>query len=177
MADDCSSNHSGATSPRSLNDSWVELTSSFGESSPTPSLVKMLGDAQKESGQVSPKSTGTNSSKSSLESPPLSANSGSYGRDATQSHTVQVEQLTERIRDWSSRPEIVPPSDYGLKHDYEQPIKKKKHPLSVRNTRVMKDDWFSTTSISTLFITHSACIVIGLLVGFYCNRSPRVIRG
>lgn len=41
----------------------------------------------------------------------------------------------------------------------ERPIKR--HPLSVRNTRVMKEGWLSNENLPTLMITHAASFVVG----------------
>jgi len=155
-----------------LNESWVELNLSGmankGSGLSTPSYEKLLVEAQKESGMTSRNSSGHNSAKA-LHSPPLSAASSTPSEELRRSPIeIPHEQLQEFIRDWSSRPEIIPPSDYGMK--LERPIKR--HPLSVRNTRVMKESWLSSENLPTLMITHAASFVVGAsLVCWYLNKS------
>lgn len=79
---------------------------------------------------------------------------------------------TDWIWDWSSRPEVMPPSDYG---------KQFKHPgnhgskLSVRNSKVLRSvGVFTLDNLPTLLVTHACTFFLGAAAMFiylkkYCN--------
>ncbi|CAD5123449.1 DgyrCDS11795 [Dimorphilus gyrociliatus] len=144
-----------------LNDSWVEVGSSRGSTPPlfprinmtNEQMEKMLLEAQKELSRHTSINASTISSRTSPKSPhsPVS--------DPTQTKTVQEFENSDWIWDWSSRPEIKPPSSDIQSNKYKhfprsETGKSKRHGLSVRNTGII-------SNLPALLFTHAATFILG----------------
>jgi len=156
-----------------LNESWVEVGSgnqNTANSSPVPLrttkdvMEKLLLEAQKES-----------SSTSHADSQASSKSSSNGDRAANSSPQADVESLADLkekdwIWDWSSRPEICPPSDtvVRLKHPGEGSSQRCR--LSIRNTWIMRSLLFSMENLPLLIVTHAFSFILGATTMFVCLR-------
>lgn len=175
-----------------LNESWVEfskLSAHVGEdlascsqrsdlsvSPPTaPSLAnssveRLLFEAQKES---SGPSSYINSRASSQESPKSPHSPSSELITNPGSRVVDDIEATNWVLNWSSRPEIVPPSDVASREaSHAVP---KRHRLSIRNTRLMRGILFVIENLPYLLVSHVCCFVLGAVsVVVYLKKSRRL---
>lgn len=156
-----------------LQDSWVELhylngkhgnrqngatNSQEPESSQViypENIEKLLIEAQKESRTPSRNSSRDTSARGSPKSPHSPSNElATNGQD-------EREPVTDWIWDWSSRPEMIPPSDFNGK--FKHPIMRK-NKLSVRNTPVMRSGIFrvfSLENLPVLLLSHACAVFLG----------------
>ncbi|XP_052832155.1 BCL2/adenovirus E1B 19 kDa protein-interacting protein 3-like [Octopus bimaculoides] len=154
-----------------LTGSWVELchqslpadTDTFSESIHNGNMEKLLMEAQQESCS----SSQANSAVSSNRGSPKISNSPKEWATHEMSQGESVG--TDWIWDWSSRPEIQPVGD--LSGYFKHP---RRHRLSVRNTKVLRNGVFCMENLPTLLISHACSFVLGAAVMFmylkkYCN--------
>lgn len=168
----------------SLSESWIDFTRTkstvqteapscelvASSSSPvkmTPvsskTLEKLLLEAQRESSYASSRIDSLTSSRAS----PHSQRSPTNDQPATSSPLDdprlprEIEGDDEEVAgkwvwDWSSRPEVVPPSSLQFKH----PVTMKRS-LSIRNTRIMRGIVFSLENLPLLIFTHACTFLLG----------------
>lgn len=154
-----------------LQDSWVELhyqnnrngqngagNSQEPESSQLiypESIEKLLIEAQKESRTPSRNNSRETSARGSPKSPHSPSNELAInGQD-------ERDPGTDWIWDWSSRPEMMPPSDFNGKFRHP-PTRRNK--LSVRNTPVMRSGIFRVFSLENLpilLLSHACAVFLG----------------
>lgn len=168
-----------------LNDSWVELhfqqLANSGTSTPRtyPSIIhssameKLLLEAQRDlsrgssrgSSRVASATSTAASSRGSPKSPHSPNNEpstlGLFSEISTiqerpASDTSSQEGNTDWIWEWSSRPEAVPPSEFGSKFKHPR-----RHKLSVRNTAVMTSGVFALENLPFLILTHACTFFLG----------------
>jgi len=127
-------------------------------------MEKLLLEAQKES-----------SNTSHADSQASSKASSNGDRAANSSPQVDVESLADLkekdwIWDWSSRPEICPPSDtvVRLKHPAEGSSQRCR--LSIRNTWIMRSLLFFMENLPLLIVTHAFSFILGATTMFVCLR-------
>ena len=72
------------------------------------------------------------------------------------SATSSQESNSDWIWEWSSRPEAVPPSEFGSKFKHPR-----RHKLSVRNTKVMTSGIFALENLPILILTHACTFFLG----------------
>lgn len=163
-----------AQSKDNLQDSWVELYYKNGSNGNSQngatglqepqtsqilypeSIEKLLIEAQKESRTPSRNNSREASARGSPKSPhspsnELSSSSSQDDRDPG----------TEWMWDWSSRPEVIPPSDLNGKFKHPAPRKSK---LSVRNTPVMRSGIFRVFQLENLpilLLSHACAVFLG----------------
>jgi len=178
-----------------LNESWIEFSrlnsqsegSSINEPTGASSLLRqnsspakadslanssverLLLEAQKESSCAS--SVYNNSRESSQESP-KSVNSPAC--ELNTNHEASETTASNWVLNWSSRPEIVPPSDMStVTHDTNH-SPPKRHRLSIRNTRVMRGILFVVEHLPVLLVTHACSFLLGAVtVVVYLRKSRR----
>jgi len=157
-----------------LNESWVDVGTSGGSaaanSSPVPLrttkdvMERLLLEAQRESTNASHANTPASSKASS--NGDRTANSGS-----PQAEVESLPELKENdwIWDWSSRPEICPPTDTAtrLKHPETTPQRCR---LSLRNTWIMRSLWFSVENLPVMIVTHAVSFILGATTMFVVFR-------
>merc|ERR1712150_380407 len=155
---------------QTLNDSWVKLPWKMeGTLQEHPSMEKPLGiNTQKLLLEAHRVSSCTSSSRGSPRSPhsPNNEPADLVGQGVQELSVLQPGQLnpipTDWIWDWSSRPELMPPSGMTYKHP-------RKSKLSVRNTRLMQD---GPLSLPVLLLTHACTFFFGAAVMFiYFKRN------
>jgi BCL2/adenovirus E1B protein-interacting protein 3 len=174
-------------------ESWIE----FGETSPSEgsiinepttlrppsptkaasltssSVERLLLEAQKESSCAS--SVYNNSRESSQESPKSvhsPASELNINADANSQGSNEA-RASNWVLNWSSRPEIVPPSDLPAAHDTNHAAPKR-HRLSIRNTRVMRGILFVVEHLPVLIVTHACSFLLGAVtVVVYLKKSRR----
>lgn len=180
----------------SLGESWVDLSEhSFDRLTPLPSvaslhlyngdMAKLLWEAQKESNHSSGRVSGASSRKGSPKSPPNSPNSESTGSNESAGsdpdslndvyinpdkgdllESVQI-NTTDWVRDWSSRPDQLPPKEWNFRH----PIKTG---LSMRHSKAMKNKLFSAEVFSLVLLTNLVSLILGTGFGFYLGKKLSV---
>ncbi|BES99125.1 BNIP3 [Nesidiocoris tenuis] len=158
--------------------SWVELGPTPGRSTPLPfapaeEYLRLLREAQRESNQSSARHSLASSRKGSPKSPPNSPNTelsidedlkGVYiNYNNKDGEWVGVENNTDWIWDWSSRPDQFPPKDWKFRH----PNRKM---LSMRTAKVGKVALFSREMMYTILITNVLSLLIGTGVGIWLSR-------
>ncbi|XP_074641734.1 BCL2/adenovirus E1B 19 kDa protein-interacting protein 3-like [Tubulanus polymorphus] len=153
-----------------LNESWVELhfqnngleQSESLNSIHNGNMEHLLREAQLESSRSSSRVTSNASSK-------RGSPKGTQGPPSP-NHTA-----SDWIWDWSSRPELQPPADWGSKFKHPgQQLKPRRHKLSVRNTSVMRSSLFNLENLPTLLLTHACTFFLGaatmlIYLKRYCN--------
>ncbi|ESO94689.1 hypothetical protein LOTGIDRAFT_205439 [Lottia gigantea] len=163
-----------------LNESWVELQQNSLSTQIDPELPrsqsayngnfeKLLQEAQRESRTPSRPNSKESSTRTSPKNPGSPTNEWVSG-----SWREKQDPGTDWIWDWSSRPEILPNSDWNgkFKHPGAKPIK---HTLSVRHSKAMKKGGiFNFENIPTLLLTHACTFFLGAAVMFvyvkkYCT--------
>ncbi|KAI0222302.1 BCL2/adenovirus E1B 19 kDa protein-interacting protein 3 [Lamellibrachia satsuma] len=82
---------------------------------------------------------------------------------------LREEGNNDWIWDWSSRPEVAPPSEWSGRFKHPS-----RHKLSVRNTRVMRAGPFSLENLPALLFTHACTFFLGAAAMLfylkkYCN--------
>ncbi|XP_055793034.1 BCL2/adenovirus E1B 19 kDa protein-interacting protein 3-like [Salvelinus fontinalis] len=140
-------------------------------------LERMLLDAQHESGRSSSRGSVPCDSPPRPQTPLLRRGSevhSSGEKNSSQSEEDylerrrEVENLMKKnadwIWDWSSRPENIQRKEFVLKHP------KRTNPLSIRNTRVMKNGGIFSAEFLKLFlpsllISHVLAIGLGVYIG------------
>lgn len=164
-----------------LNDSWVQLGSQPDTPQPPQSIYngameKLLLEAQKESRDASQSGSRTspNNSPKGPHSPKSDVSPSLISAPDTQveglTSVVQRELGTEWVWDWSSRPECIPPSDYGTQFRRPSPTPSKRgHKLSVRNSEIFG---LGLKSLSFLLITHACTLVVGAAAMFIWMKRP-----
>lgn len=170
----------------SLNGSWVEVEQNV-RYYPPPSPVKhaplntftlerLLREAQRESPKSISCANSPYSSRHSPRSPPPSPSEDLSVADIDQAMAGQESGGADWVWDWSSRPEVVPPSDYAcnMKHPLSRWQK-----LSIRNTRVMHAIYLSLENLPMLIITHACTFVLGaatmlIYLKKYWNLTPTI---
>ncbi|XP_013405945.1 BCL2/adenovirus E1B 19 kDa protein-interacting protein 3 [Lingula anatina] len=144
-----------------LNDSWVELhfqqngsgTGSETNGRPTSvytgNMEKLLIEAQKEGSRASSRVTSSSSSRGSPKGPP----------SPNESH--QELQNADWIWDWSSRPEVMPPSDWHIRFKHPEHSRR----ATVHSSGPRKAGLFSMENLRLLLCTHASVFVMGAAVG------------
>lgn len=180
-----SSSSTNDSKQESLSESWIDFTRTqaaaqaevpIGEltassSSPvkmTPvsstALEKLLLEAQRESSYASSRIESLTSSRASprgQHSPTNDQPTNSLQLDDPRLPLEIDENNDEEVAgkwvwDWSSRPEVVPPSCLQFKHPVTM-----KHSLSIRNTRIMRGIVFSLENLPLLIVTHACSFLLG----------------
>jgi BCL2/adenovirus E1B protein-interacting protein 3 len=134
------------------------------------SVERLLLEAQKESSCAS--SLYLNSRESSQESPKsvhspaseLNANNDAADVSSQVSNeAASATAATNWVLNWSSRPEIVPPSDRtaSVLHDAGHAVAPRRHRLSIRNTCVMRGILFVVENFPVLLVTHACSFILG----------------
>ncbi|AWP13862.1 putative alpha-2A adrenergic receptor [Scophthalmus maximus] len=167
-----------SSSDQSLQGSFVELHFSGNGSQSTShhgsqelDVLKMLLEAQHESGRNSSRGSSQCNSPLRAQTPLLwtgSEANSSQSDDDFQETRREVENLMKKnsdwIWDWSSRPENNPPKEFLLKHP------KRSTSLSIRKTSVMKKGGILSADFLKLFlpsliISHILAVGLGVYIG------------
>lgn len=168
-----------------LGESWVELSTHGTTTAPCTSpdrvtplpftsgeeYLRLLREAQRESNQSSARVSLSSSRRDSPKSPPNSPNTelvddefkGVYINYSYKDGVVNVENNSDWIWDWSSRPDQAPPKDWKFKHP-------KRKTYSIRHAKVGKNSLFSKEVLYTLFITNVISLLLGTGVGLWLSR-------
>lgn len=143
-------------------------------------MEKLLLEAQKEGSRSSSRVPSTAASTASSRGSPKSPHSPNNELASLPIGTIQEGpigsgavlgsgQEADWIWDWSSRPEALPPSQWGSQFKHPRRAR-----LSVRNTGVMRSGPFCLENLPTLLLTHACTFIMGAAVMFmylkkYCN--------
>jgi len=174
-------------------ESWVEVAEQ--SVSPAPSdrafipqgpedYLRLLREAQRDSNQssalVSLASTRKNSPHSSPKSPPNSPNNepacegeeikGFYINYCTK-EDGNLENTTDWVWDWSSRPEQQAPKEWKFIHPEGRCIPiKKPYGYSIRFAKVGGTSVFSRQVLYTMVITNLISLLLGTGIGYWLTR-------
>nr|CAH0113155.1 unnamed protein product [Daphnia galeata] len=173
-------------------ESWVEVSEQ--PTSPTAErpthlphgpddYLRLLREAQRDSNQssalVSLASTRKNSPHSSPKSPPNSPNTepagegeelkGFYINYCTKDGT-SLENDTDWVWDWSSRPESQAPKEWKFMHPEGRIPIKKPYGYSIRFAKVGGTSVFSRQVLYTMVITNLVTLLLGTGIGFWLSR-------
>jgi len=176
-------------------ESWVEVTDQptspapFDRSNPQgvgpDDYLRLLREAQRESNQssaiVSLASTRKNSPHSSPKSPPNSPNTepaiegeelkGIYINYHSKDE-VNIENNTDWVWDWSSRPDQQPPKEWKFIHPIsDNRIQRKPgYGYSIRFAKVGGTSVFSRQVLYTMVITNLISLLLGTGIGYWLSR-------
>lgn len=163
------------TGEEALNESWVELH--FQQQAENQTRNGNNGNGNNGNGQSLQSALNGNYERLLIEaqrenSSKATSNASSRGSPKGSNSPVPASQDTQQFQtaewiwDWSSRPEVQPPSEWKFKHPAAPPPRRTK--LSVRNTKVMRQDGgvFCLENLPVLFLTHACSFVLGAATVF-----------